>query len=96
MEINRVHFECTLKGAIFNTSDPERPVNWKLAERPIVFHYFINWQHYCEYDNKKSEILVSCFLFRLYIHSVTKLMIDREQKVQEGKQDRISSDYLNG
>ena len=39
---------------------------------------------------------MSCFLFRLYIHYVTKLMIDGEHKVQEGKQDRISSDYLNG
>jgi hypothetical protein len=23
MEINRVHFECTVKGVIFNTADPE-------------------------------------------------------------------------
>jgi hypothetical protein len=51
MEINRVHFECMVKGAILNTGDPERPVNWELVEMPVIFHYFIKWQQCFEYDN---------------------------------------------
>jgi hypothetical protein len=37
-----------------------------------------------------------CFgVFRWYVHHVTKVM-KREQNVQQAKQDRISSDRVNG
>jgi hypothetical protein len=51
MEINRVQFESTVKGVIFNNADPERPANTKLVERPVIFHCFIKWQHCFAYDN---------------------------------------------
>ena len=41
--------------------DLESSVNQKLTKRPITSQCSINWQQYCEYDDKRAELLLSCW-----------------------------------
>jgi len=75
----------------------QRPLLTK-TKRPITFHYSINQQHLVPILRMWPPIIhVSLVFVRLYICLVMQAVMKSEQKVwQVNKEDRMSSDKLNG
>ena len=78
--------------------NPENSINWKLTKTPLTFHCSINRYNLAlilrVWPITDSVLLVFCF--RVYIHHVMQVVIKMELKVQQGKQNKTSSNKLSG
>jgi hypothetical protein len=69
-----------------------------MTTKSSKFHYYIGLQHTTLIPKVQPLIIgvLLVYFLTICIHHVTKVVVKHEQKLWQGKQDRMQSDKLNG